>query len=76
VKICDLGFSRQFEESVGTFCGTTYYMAPEIYEQKKYNQKVDIWALGVLMFMMLFGSHPFRGNFFGVFLGVNILGDI
>ena len=35
-------------------------MAPEIFEKKKYNYKVDIWALGVVLFTMLFGTHPFK----------------
>ena len=30
-KICDLGFSREVKEDANTFCGTTYYMAPEIF---------------------------------------------
>ena len=30
-KICDLGFSRETDEEAETFCGTTYYMAPEIF---------------------------------------------
>ena len=37
-------------------------MAPEILEKKKYNYSVDIWALGVLMFTMLFGNQPFKGK--------------
>jgi serine/threonine protein kinase len=60
-KICDLGFCREDDESVNTFCGTTNYMAPEIFEKKTYDLKVDIWALGVLIFSMLFGEFPFKG---------------
>jgi serine/threonine protein kinase len=35
-------------------------MAPEIFSMKKYDKKVDIWALGVLIFTMIFGHVPFK----------------
>jgi serine/threonine protein kinase len=38
-------------------------MAPEIFKKLNYDNKVDIWALGVLLFYMLFGDFPFKGNF-------------
>ena len=59
-KICDLGFAREAKEDASTFCGTTYYMAPEIFEKKQYDRNVDIWALGVLFYSMLFGTVPFK----------------
>ena len=37
-------------------------MAPEIYAKKKYDNKVDVWALGVLLFYMLFGANPFKSS--------------
>ena len=36
-------------------------MAPEIFEKKQYDHRVDIWALGVLFYAMLFGTVPFKG---------------
>lgn len=65
-KICDLGFAREEDESVNTFCGTTCYMAPEIFLKSNYTNKVDIWALGVLIFYMLFGQFPFKSTLFGL----------
>ena len=62
VKICDLGFVREDDAEANTFCGTTHYMAPEILARGKYDSKVDVWALGVLLFFMLFGEFPFRGS--------------
>ena len=37
-------------------------MAPEIWEQKMYDEKVDIWSLGVVMYYLLTGYHPFEGD--------------
>jgi serine/threonine protein kinase len=34
-------------------------MAPEISERKSYNESVDLWAMGVILFAMIFGITPF-----------------
>ena len=41
--------------------GTPYYIAPEILAGE-YNEKCDIWSLGVLLFILLSGKPPFDGN--------------
>ena len=42
--------------------GTPYYMAPEIIQKKPYSFEVDIWALGVLVYVLIDKSYPFDGN--------------
>jgi len=37
-------------------------MAPEIFNGTYYNHKVDVWSLGTLLFNLLTGSFPFKGN--------------
>ena len=39
--------------------GTLLYMAPEQAQGQVYGKRVDMWACGVIMFIMLTGSHPF-----------------
>ena len=64
IKIIDFGFSRITDGSpLKLFCGTPEYMAPEIASHKAYNgYKVDVWALGVILFVLLTKSYPFSGR--------------
>ena len=41
--------------------GTPYYIAPEVIF-KKYDEKCDLWAVGVILYMMITGYPPFRGE--------------
>jgi serine/threonine protein kinase len=42
-----------------TKTGTVQFSAPEIFTQSEYNEKVDVWSAGVILYMMLAGSQPF-----------------
>ena len=41
---------------------TVYYIAPEVLDSNHYNEKCDIWSIGVILFMLLSGSPPFNGK--------------
>lgn len=64
VKIVDFGFATDFEpkEGISLPLGTLYYKAPELVKREKYNEKVDIWALGCIVVMLLFGKMAFPGD--------------
>ena len=62
IKIIDFGLSAQHFNYLtnNEYCGTYIYMAPEQIEKKLYHFSVDIWSIGILMFMLLNGGkHPF-----------------
>lgn len=61
-KLCDFGWSALKSRVRTTFCGTYEYMAPEIFSYQRYDEKVDIWSLGILLYELLHGYSPFRGN--------------
>lgn len=62
VKVADFGLSklmRSEDHTMRTVCGTWAYCAPEVIKRKPYSPAVDNWTLGVLMFTLLAGYHPF-----------------
>lgn len=64
VKLTDFGWSiiNPYGTRRKTLCGTIDYLSPELITSKEYDQTVDIWALGVLMYELLVGSPPFEEN--------------
>lgn len=62
IKIGDFGWSARGSEQRVTFCGTLDYMSPEMLKNLPQTNKVDIWALGVLLYEMLHGAPPFRAK--------------
>eukprot|EP00756_Hemistasia_phaeocysticola_P032662 Hpha_TRINITY_DN16421_c2_g4::TRINITY_DN16421_c2_g4_i1::g.158992::m.158992/K08857/NEK1_4_5; NIMA (never in mitosis gene a)-related kinase 1/4/5 len=67
VKLGDFGFSHDYEETVShavakTFCGTPYYLAPELWKNKKYGKKADVWSLGVVLYEVVTLHRPFQAE--------------
>eukprot|EP01083_Nonionella_stella_P061181 159496_1 len=63
VKIADFGISRIIGRNMmNTRVGTLSYTAPEIVLDQQYDYRVDYWSLGVIMFILLCGYHPFDGE--------------
>jgi len=63
IKLADFGLSKVYNgEAMQTACGTPYYVAPEILTGDGYNKKIDTWAAGVLLYVLLSGRLPFSGE--------------
>lgn len=62
LKIADLGFCKQTANLTKTTLGTRGYMAPEVMKYQPYDNKVDIWALGVCLYRMIYGDLPYNSQ--------------
>ena len=63
LKIADFGFAKKETHNPSlydTICGSPLYMAPEIITNKPYNNQIDLWSIGMILYELLFGSHPFE----------------
>lgn len=64
VKIGDLGVAKMLSSNdfAMTMVGTPFYLSPELCEEKPYNEKSDIWALGCLLYELCTYRHPFEAQ--------------
>jgi NIMA (never in mitosis gene a)-related kinase len=62
IKIGDLGVAKLLCQTqfAKTYVGTPYYLSPEICEEQPYNEKSDIWALGIILYEMCTFKKPFN----------------
>jgi tRNA A-37 threonylcarbamoyl transferase component Bud32 len=64
IKLCDFGLAKHVKnlnKGTNQFSGTPSYMAPELFNKKPYNEKVDIFAFGTLMWEILARKVPYEG---------------
>lgn len=59
LRLADFGLSAAQTSKMVKVCGTWAYCAPEVVRQQTYDASVDVWSLGVIMFIMLGGYNPF-----------------
>jgi len=68
IKITDFGLSKIFssdlegEVTMKTACGTPGYVAPEVLMHDVYSSQVDLWSVGVIVYILLCGFPPFYGD--------------
>ncbi len=64
IKIIDFGVSRQIfknNDDLNSIVGTPYFVAPEVLSGK-YDKKVDIWSVGIIMYVLMTGKPPFNAK--------------
>ncbi|KAL2090718.1 hypothetical protein ACEWY4_012981 [Coilia grayii] len=65
IKVGDLGIAKVLEnqnDMASTLIGTPYYMSPELFSNKPYNHKSDVWALGCCVYEMSTLKHAFNAK--------------
>ncbi|XP_022875601.1 phosphoenolpyruvate carboxylase kinase 1-like [Olea europaea var. sylvestris] len=64
LKLADFGSAEFFNDSqpMSGIVGTPYYVAPEVLAGNCYNEKIDVWSTGVILYIMLAGIPPFYGE--------------
>jgi len=68
IKISDFGLAKMSKDyprrlpRSHSICGSDFYLAPEVIKQEEYGREIDIWALGVISYVLLSGSLPFFHN--------------
>ncbi|CDW56874.1 DUF3543 and Mod r and Pkinase and DUF1712 and DCX domain containing protein [Trichuris trichiura] len=59
IKLADFGLATELNDPLFDICGTPTYVAPEMLAEGGYGLKVDVWAAGVILYIMLCGYPPF-----------------
>ena len=65
VKLGDFGIARVMastSEMAATVVGTPYYLSPEIVQNNTYDNKSDVWSIGVLLYELCALRPPFNGQ--------------
>jgi serine/threonine protein kinase len=63
LAIIDFGVSKKLDDNdllSETLCGSAFQMAPEQLNGEKYTKSVDWWAIGIMLYELLFGYNPFN----------------
>jgi len=62
LKIADFGFAKIINTSLlkDKICGSPLYMAPEIMNNDIYNDQADLWSVGIILYEMIYGAHPYK----------------
>ena len=61
-KITGYGKKILFNEKLGLMHSETYYSSPELLSGEKYNNKIDLWSIGIILYRLYFGEFPYKGK--------------
>jgi len=64
IKLVDFGYSQHVlgRNSLTGYKGTPYFVAPEIIRREPYDERAEMWSIGVITYILLSGEHPFSGT--------------
>src|SRR6185437_6414908 len=76
--ICDFGLSQSVNsrQSNSTIRGVLPFIAPEVFDTRKFTQKSDVYSFGIIMYLIATGEPPFRDRQFDRDLVCNIMGGL
>jgi len=77
IKLADFGLSKLYSDKpLQTACGTPFYVAPDILLGEGYGAAVDLWAAGVLLYVLLSGRLPFAADSDNELFKLIMVGDL
>ncbi|KAK7269136.1 hypothetical protein RIF29_21852 [Crotalaria pallida] len=78
LKLADFGSAEWFgeESKMSGVVGTPYYVAPEVLLGREYDEKVDVWSCGVILYIMVAGIPPFYGEDAGEIFEAVVRGNL
>ena len=62
VKLIDFGLAHEITNDMDKPCGSLPYAAPEVILRKNYDEKVDVWSAGIILYALSFAKLPFNGE--------------
>ncbi|CAK93846.1 unnamed protein product (macronuclear) [Paramecium tetraurelia] len=77
--ISDLGLAEKVnneKKQLFTVCGTPGYVAPEVLKKEPYDQKVDIYGIGLILYILLTGCNPFQSLIKDETFELNMIGNV
>ena len=60
MKLADVGVAKHEKDITGTICGTSLYLAPEVFEGRIYNSKADMYSFGFVLWELWYGKTAFE----------------